>query len=416
MLLPGAPLVGAAYLCLHVVVAGIVAARDRTIQGVEAADLTQAIQVRFADEVRATGEVLFATAGLSGAALGIVAAALVAGRAHLQRKRASGAAVVGVIVGLHATALALAVAYRPQLYASFLYDPGGLGRLVCVTLTDTLGVWGTALVAAGVWARFLLGPLRSVRGSLHALGRAVSRHALVVSIVVGVSLAALALPSRATTTATKDPRRPNVLILAADSLRPDRLDERRASALSTFARDAVSFDRAHVTIARTFPSWVTLLTGRFPHGHGIRTMFPSRESRARDFDALPHRFQKAGYGTFVVSDYAGDVFPRIDLGFSRVDTPTFHFGQVIRQRGLESQPALLPFLDNRLGRAVLPAMLELNRAADADDVARRTLAAVDDAGGRPFFGVTFFSTTHFPYASPSPGYRRFTDRAYRGRF
>ena len=54
------------------------------------------------------------------------------------------------------------------------------------------------------------------------------------------------------------------------------------------------FDRAYVSLPRTFPSWVTLLTGRHPHHHGIRSMFPRWEERARDFDALPERLRARG--------------------------------------------------------------------------------------------------------------------------
>lgn len=415
-MIPAAPLFGAAYLVIHVALAGLAAARDRKIQGIEAGELANAIQVRFADEVRATGELLVGAAALSGALLGALGAVIVLSRAKLRRRPASALALLGVIPALHASAFCLAVAYRPQLYASLLYDQGGALRLLSVTLTDTLGVVGTAVLLVLVWLRFVLGPIHRDRRPLGRLVRIGERNAALLAVIVALAALVALFPGQRRGRASDPKRRPNVLILAADSLRPDRLDDRRAPALAALVREAVSFDRAHVTIARTFPSWVTILTGRFPHVHGVRTMFPSRDSRSRDFDAVPQRFARAGYDTFAVSDYAGDIFPRVRLGFSTIDTPTFHFGQVIRQRGIEAQPALLPFLDNRLGRALVPTMLELNRAADADDVARRTLAAIDARPDRPFFGVTFFSTTHFPYASPSPGYRRFTDPAYRGRF
>lgn len=415
LVIPAAPLIGAAYLVIHVALAGMAAARDRTIQGIEAGELAKAIQVRFADEVRATGELLVGAAGLAGLLIGALAALVVLARAGLRRRRASARAVLVTIPALHASVFCLAVAYRPQLYAGLLYDKGGLLRLISVALTDTLGVTGTAVLLALAWGRFVLGPVHRDRRPLRRLARVVERRLAPIAAVTAVLALVALFPSHRARRAP-DPKRPNVLVLAADSLRPDRLDDRRAPALAALAREAASFERAHVTIARTFPSWVTILTGRFPHAHGVRTMFPTRDTRSRDFDAVPQRFARAGYDTFAVSDYAGDIFPRVRLGFSTVDAPTFHFGQVIRQRGIEAQPALLPFLDNRVGRALVPTVRELNRAADADDVARRTLAAIDAHPDRPFFGVTFFSTTHFPYAAPSPGYRRFTDPAYRGRF
>jgi hypothetical protein len=409
--------VGALYLAAHTVVAAVVASRDRTIQGIEAADLTRAIQTRFSGDILATGQLLLGSAVLIGLGLGVVAALLVSLRGYVRREAPGPLGVIAAIVGLHLAALSLSLVHRPQLYATYLYDPGGLRRLVSVLCTDVLGTWGTALVWLCVVLVFVFGlPGRVVAHTrLRRSVRLVSRHPL---LLASLGAGALCLGFFPTSRSSRrvDPRRPNVLVLAADSLRPDRLDDRRAPTLAAFAREAIVFDRVNVTIARTFPSWVTLLTGRYPHDHGIRTMFPTREARSRDFDALPQRFTQAGYHSFVASDFAGDIFPRIRLGFQTVDTPNFHFGQVIRQRGIEAQPALLPFLDSRLGRALVPTMRELNRAADADDVARRTLAAIDKQTDQPFFGVAFFSTTHFPYAAPNPGYRQFTDSSYRGRF
>ena len=105
----------------------------------------------------------------------------------------------------------------------------------------------------------------------------------------------------------------NVLVLAADSLRADRLDPKIAPNLAALAAKGTRFDRAYVSIPRTFPSWVTILTGRHGHHHGIRSMFPTWEDRAKDFDALPQRLAQAGWSTGVVSDYAGDIFGRTPI-------------------------------------------------------------------------------------------------------
>src|SRR5262249_5475081 len=110
----------------------------------------------------------------------------------------------------------------------------------------------------------------------------------------------------------------NILILAADSLRNDRLDARIAPNLAGLAARGTRLERAYVSVPRTFRSWVTILTGRHDHHHGVRSMFPTWEERAKDFDALPSRLARAGFTTAVVSDYAGDIFGRIDLGFGIV--------------------------------------------------------------------------------------------------
>ncbi|HLK40465.1 MAG TPA: sulfatase-like hydrolase/transferase, partial [Polyangiaceae bacterium] len=210
---------------------------------------------------------------------------------------------------------------------------------------------------------------------------------------------------------------PNVIILAADSLRADRLDRRTAPHLAALAARSTTFDSAYVSLPRTFPSWVSILTGRHPHHHGIRSMFPRWEERTCDFHALPDRLARAGWNTAVVSDYAGDIFSRIDLGFGRIDVPEFDFRQLVRQRALERATPLLPVLHSRLGRSAFPVLREMNDAADPQMLAGdavRTMRALERRG--PFFLVVFFSTAHFPYAAPAPYFRRFTDPAYRGRY
>jgi arylsulfatase A-like enzyme len=145
-------------------------------------------------------------------------------------------------------------------------------------------------------------------------------------------------------------------------------------------------------------------------------MFPTWEERAHDFDALPARLAAAGYATGVVSDYAGDIFGRIELGFERVDTPSFDFRQLIRQRALERETPLLPLLHSHLGRRLFPVMRELNDAADPMLLADDVTSAIHAMKDKPFFLTVFFSTAHFPYAAPAPFYAKYTDKSYRGRF
>jgi arylsulfatase A-like enzyme len=228
--------------------------------------------------------------------------------------------------------------------------------------------------------------------------------------------AVVLLPSPASVAYAQSPRRPNVLILAADSLRADRLVPKTAPNLSRLAAKGTRFDSAYVSLPRTFPSWVTLLSGRHPHHHGIRSMFPRWEERTKDFDALPERLANVGDTTEVVSDFAGDIFDRIDLGWTKTRVPTFDFRQLVRQRALERETPLMPFLHSRAGRSVFPVLREMSNAADPDMLASDVIEEISSARSNPFFLTVFFSTAHFPYAAPAPYYRKFTSPSYRGRF
>ncbi len=342
-------------------------------------------------------------------------------RRALLRGPALGLRALGVLVVLHAWLVVDAMARTPQLYSDAWYARGGLRRVVQVLATDVLGPRGTLAVGLAVAVAYLAGPPASWRTWPRRLAGVLSRRdvrnvaAAVLPLVLLGSLWPLGgVDARASASRA----RPNVIILAADSFRADRLTTSVAPHLSALATRGTRFDSAYVSLPRTFPSWVTILTGRHPHHHGIRTMFPRWEDRAKDFDALPERLRKEGYATAVVSDYAGDIFSRIDLGFQRTLVPTFDFDQLVRQRAIERQTPLLPILQSRFGRALFPVLREMNVAADPsllESDAERTMGELASSG-KPFFLTVFFSTAHFPYAAPAPYYARYTDPNYRGRF
>jgi arylsulfatase A-like enzyme len=433
------PLVGAAYVLALAAWAGQRGASD----GADLGDLRRAEAVetfiahRFASEIVRMKVGIAATAVALGVVLGLVAE-IVARLRRSPRAAARRSFVVAFVesllltAGLHAMLVLHAMAASPQLYASRWYARGGALRTVQVLATDVLGPRGVVVLLLVLVLAYVR-PSRLVALGRRAAARArrvASRRGAAAATALVVVLAAAATgdaptPASAAGIVVRDARAAepisappmNVLLLAADSLRADRLDPRVAPTLSRLADRGTRFDRAYVSIPRTFPSWVTILTGRHAHHHGVRSMFPTWEDRARDFDAVPSRLARAGWSTAVVSDYAGDIFGRIDLGFERVDTPSFDFRQLIRQRALERETPLLPVLHSRIGRAVFPVMRELSDAADpmllAADVERRIRALPKD---RPFFLTAFFSTAHFPYAAPAPYYAKYTDPAYRGRF
>jgi arylsulfatase A-like enzyme len=67
-----------------------------------------------------------------------------------------------------------------------------------------------------------------------------------------------------------------VLLVTIDSLRADHVGaygdaDARTPALDALAADGVRFDRAYAAAPLTLPSHVTLLTGRYPPRHGVRT-------------------------------------------------------------------------------------------------------------------------------------------------
>ncbi len=408
---------------------------DDATFGDKAEAVTHFIEAKFsADVARITTAIAACAVGL-GLILGLLSYLVLrargAHRASLPRYAVESAAVV---VALHSFIVLRAMARTPQLYASTFYARGGVLRTLQVLTTDVLGPGGVGVLGVAACLVYVFGPggrSASVRplfaSALHGVAAVRRRLAwgggAALALVHGSidPTAGTAADGAATTTTVAKVAKTagppmNVLVLAADSLRHDRLTSRTAPNLSELAARGTRFDRAYVSVPRTFSSWVNILTGQHAHHHGVRSMFPRWEERAKDFDALPHRFGRAGYRTAVLGDFAADIFGRVDLGFARIDTPSFDLRQMLRQRGLERETPLLPFLHSHEGRVLFPVLKELSDAADAELLADDTVAALGQLRAEPFFMTVFFSTAHFPYAAPAPYYGTFTDSSYRGRY
>ncbi|MGZ3473605.1 MAG: sulfatase family protein [Polyangiales bacterium] len=416
-LLFGGPTIGALWLLLLTAWA-FAGGDDDRVQGVRATPIVDLARKHFGADVRALTFSLVATAIALGAALGLAAELAILARRTFRGGLATTArrtlARVVLVVGLHLTLFCWGVARMPQLYAEKLYLQSGpmsaWARTGQIVIADVLRPHGVLAIAA-----FFLVLWAAPYPDLAWLRR---RWPVLAGAVLAVALVGFATRIGGGKTSARHGGPPNVVILAVDSLRDDRMVPSLAPNLSGVGKDGVRFSRAYVTLPRTLPSWTTILTGKEPHDHGLRTMFPRYEDRARDLSALPARLATLGYHSGVVGDYAADIFTRVRYGFGEVDAPTFNFHALIATRALSNATPLLPLLHSRIGRRVLPAMRELNQAADPRMVSEDALRMLDklDDGKNPFLLTVFWSTVHFPYAAPSPYYDKFTDPAYRGRF
>jgi arylsulfatase A-like enzyme len=357
--------------------------------------------------------------GLEGKLLGIhvVAGLLLGGLLSLAldawprtarlRLRPLGAALY--VLTLFSLALGGMMAHYPQLYADRWWLAGGgraaLQRLVTHGLGprpfDVLFLALLLPIAAAALAHPLRWALRSRR-----------RLALAGLGIALLGLARLPLSARAS---RPDPR-PSLLILASDSLRADRLEDPGVMPASA-ARlgEGTLFRHAFAPIARTFQSWASLFTGLEPRHHGIRTMFPATGLRQDIGPSFVSELRDRGYQTFVVSDFAGDIFPRLPIPFDATDAPRFTADDLARSTTLGVHGWTLPLLRLPPFRRWLPEWRNLASLSDPEWLADRTFEQIDRAGDRPFAGLVFFSTSHFPYVAPWPDYLRGAGD-YRGPF
>ncbi|MGH7298670.1 MAG: sulfatase family protein, partial [Polyangiaceae bacterium] len=341
--------------------------------------------------------------------------------------------VAGALLG-HGFFLARGIIEYPQLYSARFYAGGGLTARAMALLTTHVSA--RALVVCGSIAvlGLLLAPVATAQGreklrewgAKLAAGARRRRRAVrgaVAASVVGVLGVVLLVAPRAHPHLAHPPpsdphARPSVLLIAVDGLRADRVYAPDAAdrfpAIASLARSGVRFRQAYVSQARTLPSFVTLLTGRYPQHHGIRHEFPTREALQAIGPTLPSALGAAGWRTAAVSDFAGEIFSRVPLGFGEVDAPRFDLEGIMDETMLGAHVHLLPYAASSLGEKVFPAMRLMAELDDPALLADHAVDALERSPGQPFFLTVFFSATHTPYPSPAPYYDALADPAYEG--
>jgi len=352
---------------------------------------------------------------------GVLAYAILASAAGVafRSDAAAAAAVLGMSAGV-AVQFARKLHRNPGLIvASWQYRLSRLTRwreaLGCSTgrargraaaaAVATLLVWALASLAArGAW--------RELAAALAALG----------AYAGAITWAGWA-PEPAALRAVRRVGHPNILMIGSDTLRADRiLDPSYPRALApnieALAAGASFFPNCYVPCARTAPSLISLLSGTWPHTHGVRDNFVAGADTRLPVRMLPERLREAGYRTVAVSDWCGADLGKFSFGFDFADVPADQWSlkYLIRQGPKDLRLLLSLFCHNRFGRAVLPEVYHQGGVPQTDALGIRTRELLSRLAttGEPFLLNAFFSTTHPPFASEAPWFERYADPHYGG--
>jgi len=425
-LVPGMVLYGAFFgLCiwLH---------RSVEYMGVEDNDTASRVLALFEDEVVAQQLGLFQVYLAIGALVGLVAFTWVELLTRVRRKPivwwAHGVSTVALGFGIHLWFLMRSAYHYPQLYAP--QAPNSTLLDVAFSLgVDVLEPWFLSLLSMAFWVSAatmvlvllyrwaLVGPAdtRQVRQR-----RALVAAGLLLGVPFGWAAASGGPSLRAGVNA--EPTKPNILLIAVDSLRGDVVGDGTITPnIDRFALKGTRFTHAFTVMPRTFPAWASILTGQYPHTHGIRHMFPEPDKGDKIPGSIATTLSKQGYRTALISDHAGDVFTRGEFGFDHLDAPEFTLRSNVRLGGLKLHVHLMPYLVDIMKGDGAPELMANERLGDPEWLTDRALSwiagddAPEDGRGRPFFATVFYSAGHFPFAAPAPFYRKFADPDYRGR-
>lgn len=196
--------------------------------------------------------------------------------------------------------------------------------------------------------------------------------------------------------------KPNIIIIGVDAVRPDFLgffgSENQTPHFDDFLNQSTVFSEALTPLARTYPAWVSILTGQYPKKNGIRLDLAEHIN----FDlheTLPAILQRAGYQTLYATDETR--FSNIDqrFGFDQAITPPIGFNDFLLG-SLNDFPLSNLVINSFLGRYLFPYSYA-NRAAyityNPTTFLNFVQSALAGSHPKPVFLAVHFCLSHYPY-------------------
>jgi hypothetical protein len=258
-----------------------------------------------------------------------------------------------------------------------------------------LGYWATAVFCAYVLLRAAVVLFRrSPRRVIRQVAAAGSLAAAVVAVAV------LWTVVRPVLAASAQPAQPHIIVLGIDSLRLEQLQRFGGTGvtpnLDRFLAQADVFKDTTTPAARTFSSWMAILTGRPPTVTGARFNLADRSS-VRANPTFADVLQQLGYQTIYSTDEVR--FANIDesFGFDRVVTPRIGASDFLIGTYNEFPLSSL-FINSRLGKWLFP-FSAANRGVATMFQPETYLDRVsrEVTFDRPTLFVAHLTAAHWPY-------------------
>jgi len=196
---------------------------------------------------------------------------------------------------------------------------------------------------------------------------------------------------------------PNIILIGVDSLRPDHLayfgfKKGLTPHIDGFLKQAAVFEDTMTPFARTYPAWMSVLSGQYPISHGSRyNLYPSQEVHKENL--LPAVLQRNNYSTYYMTDEVRFANFTHEYGFDVLETPVmgvldFTFGMTI-DFVFTNLLSKVNFLSG------LFPYTYANRAAstvyEPNDFSARADDTLNNIEHKPFFMVVHHCLPHWPY-------------------
>jgi Sulfatase len=232
----------------------------------------------------------------------------------------------------------------------------------------------------------------------HHEARRLGRVVIAVMVVAGVvALPALRLGDPQAKVSAGPP---NVVLIGVDSMRDDLTEvaegRRITPRIDAFLRDGYRFRDALTPLARTFPAWVSILTGRHPVSTNARfNLMPRR--LVHEGDTLPEALRARGYHAVYATDEVR--FANIDqsFGFDQLITPPMGASDFLLAE-LGDLPLVNLIAATPIGRGLFPTN-HANRASSVTYRPAQFVARLDrelDLDGPSLLAI-HLTLAHWPY-------------------
>lgn len=270
---------------------------------------------------------------------------------------------------------------------------------------------------------------------VHRFGRKGWVAASIAAVVIASCLG-IGNPSSGPRTGTTSNREsPNIIIIGSDSLRGDRLgcsgyrpqrsDGPAAAGVSpiidALAAKSTLFESCYTSIASTIESGVQLMSSQYPQSHGIRQMYPDRETveaTKKHIVPIASLLREKGYDTTVIGDWCAGYYEITPLGFETISASSFDNFKIYMSQAVVMEHFVVPlYFDNPLGYRLFPQLQSFAQFVTPKVVTERVERRLDTIARqqKPFFWHVFYSFNHLPYRSTEPYVSMFTDPAYEGK-
>ncbi len=195
---------------------------------------------------------------------------------------------------------------------------------------------------------------------------------------------------------------PNIIFIGVDSLRPDFLSyfgyEKPTPFFDSFLNQASVFSEAVTPLARTFPSWTSILSGLYPREIGIRTNL-AQQQHINFTHSLPAILQRQGYVTIYATDETR--FSNIDknIGFDRIVSPPIGLNDFLIGT-FNDFPLTNILINTRAGQWLFPysyANRPLFFNYEPDSFLHLLSPTLKANRTQPTFLAVHFCLTHYPY-------------------